>query len=109
MRNKDKTLPLDLAPVERRNILVSGRVQGVGCRKFVVGHAVKLNLTGFCRNLPSGEVEVEVEGPSEKIQEFIRHLHQGPPRGKVEKVIVSSTLPLKHNTDFTIACQADAF
>ncbi|MBI1822158.1 MAG: acylphosphatase [Nitrospirae bacterium] len=103
MKNKDKTLNLDLAPIERRNILVSGKVQGVGYRKFVVGHAVKLSLTGFCKNLPSGEVEVEAEGPSEKIQELVRHLHQGPPGGEVEKVIVSSALTLKHNADFTIA------
>ncbi|MHB8481876.1 MAG: acylphosphatase [Nitrospiria bacterium] len=88
--------------IERRHILVSGNVQGVGYRKFVAAHAVKLSLTGFCKNLPSGEVEVEVQGSSEKIEELTGHLYKGPPRGKVEKISVSF-IPLKQDSGFIIA------
>jgi acylphosphatase len=86
----------------RNRIIVSGNVQGVGFRKFVVAHALELNLSGYCRNLPSGEVEVDVEGPFEKVQALIRHLHIGPPRGKVEQVNVSSPLEPLNEFAFVI-------
>lgn len=86
----------------RNRIIVAGKVQGVGYRKFVVAHALDLNLSGYCRNLPSGEVEVDVEGPIEKVQELIRHLHIGPPRGKVEQVMVSSPLEPLNEFAFVI-------
>ena len=80
-------------------MIVSGKVQGVGYRKFVVAHALDLALSGYCRNLPSGEVEVDVEGAYEKVQELIRYLHIGPSRGQVDRVIVSPPLePLNEST-----------
>ena len=102
MTNKKRESPSGSSSIERRHILVFGNVQGVGYRKFAVEHAVKLSLTGFCKNLPSGEVEVEVQGPPEKIQELIGHLHKGPPRGRVDKVIFSSTVPLNQDSAFII-------
>jgi acylphosphatase len=87
------------AEMVRNRIIVSGKVQGVGYRKFVVTRALELNLSGYCRNLPSGEVEIDVEGPYEKVQELIRCLQIGPSRGKVDQVIVSSPLePLNEST-----------
>lgn len=86
----------------RQHILVTGRVQGVGYRKFVVSHALRLNLSGYCKNLPSGDVEIAVEGHSDKIQELIRELHIGPPRAEVDKVIVTSPLALLYETSFVI-------
>ena len=45
--------------------LVSGRVQGVGYRYFVLREAERLGLAGFARNLPDGRVEVVAEGAEE--------------------------------------------
>jgi acylphosphatase len=86
----------------RNRIIVSGQVQGVGYRKFVVAHALKLNLSGHCRNLPSGEVEIDAEGTHDKIRELIHYLHIGPSRGKVSQVTVSSPLEPLHESTFTI-------
>jgi acylphosphatase len=87
------------AEMVRNRIIIAGKVQGVGYRKFVVAHALALNLSGFCRNLPSGEVEVDVEGAHEKVQELIRYLQMGPSRGHVDQVIVSPSLePLSEST-----------
>jgi acylphosphatase len=59
-------------------MLVSGMVQGVGFRYFVLDRAVKLGLVGFTRNLFSGDVEIEVEGDRSLIEEFIKEVKVGP-------------------------------
>ena len=91
-----------IAEKVRNRIIVGGKVQGVGYRKFVFARAIELNLTGHCRNLQSGEVEINVEGPYQKVQELIRHLKIGPSRGKVDQVIVASPLEPLNETTFVI-------
>lgn len=65
---------------------VSGRVQGVGFRWFVVGEAERLGLRGWVRNAPDGSVEVEVEGDEEILAELKRKLEKGPPAARVSQV-----------------------
>lgn len=88
--------------IVRHGMIVSGRVQAVGFRKYVLAYASELKLAGFCRNLPSGEVEVEAEGSPEKIEQLFRLLQVGPPRGQVEKVTLSAALPLQFESAFEI-------
>ena len=61
----------------RAHIIVSGMVQGVGFRFFTVRIARKMQLTGWVRNLPAGEVEIEVEGPRGLIESLIQDLNVG--------------------------------
>jgi acylphosphatase len=63
---------------KRLHVIVSGRVQGVGFRSYVEYHAVALDLTGWVRNLYSGEVEVTVEGIEPALQFFLSDLERGP-------------------------------
>lgn len=58
----------------RRHIYFYGRVQGVGFRYYSVNKANQLGLTGWVRNLSDGSVEMEVQGPEEKIDELILFL-----------------------------------
>ncbi len=58
----------------RRHIYFYGRVQGVGFRYYSVNKAHQLGLTGWVRNLSDGSVEMEVQGPEEKIDELILFL-----------------------------------
>ena len=44
---------------------VSGRVQGVGFRYFVMRHAQAENLGGFVRNLDDGRVQFLLQGEAE--------------------------------------------
>jgi len=60
------------------HIVVHGMVQGVGFRYFVLRHATRLGLTGWVRNLFSGEVELEAEGERCMLEELIRELKVGP-------------------------------
>ncbi|MEK7348834.1 MAG: acylphosphatase [Candidatus Eisenbacteria bacterium] len=62
---------------------VEGRVQGVGYRAFVIERAMTLGLSGWVRNLPSGDVDLEAEGPRALMQEFLGDLRKGPPASRV--------------------------
>ena len=67
----------------RKAIDVSGIVQGVGFRPFVYRLANQCALAGFIANTPAG-VSIEVEGPSEKVDEFLLRLPQEiPPLARV--------------------------
>lgn len=59
------------------HIIVSGIVQGVGYRYFVTKLARKWELTGWVKNLYTGEVEIEVEGPRGLIESLIQELWTG--------------------------------
>jgi acylphosphatase len=60
------------------HLLVSGYVQGVGFRWWVMRKAQEYDLKGYVRNLYSGEVEVEVEGYRPMIIDFVKELKVGP-------------------------------
>ena len=55
----------------RYRVLFSGRVQKVGFRLEVCELAVRLGLTGFCKNLENGDVLAEFQGTEEKINFLI--------------------------------------
>ena len=55
----------------RLRAVFSGRVQKVGFRQEVQGLALRLGLTGFCKNLDNGDVLAELQGPENKIQFLI--------------------------------------
>ncbi len=62
----------------RYHMLVSGLVQGVGFRYFVWQNALRLHLTGWVKNLDSGDVELEAEGSADKLDAFIKQVEKGP-------------------------------
>lgn len=77
------------AAVKAKQIIVHGRVQGVGFRYFVRHVGVRLGLTGNVRNCPDSTVEIIVEGPAGKIEEFIRQVKQGPSLARVQRVEIT--------------------
>ncbi|MER3475212.1 MAG: acylphosphatase [Armatimonadota bacterium] len=73
---------------KRMVALVSGRVQNVGYRAFVLRYARALGLSGTVRNLPSGQVEVIAEGDEKLLEHLLALLKQGPPAAGVTDVSV---------------------
>ena len=67
-------------------VTVSGRVQGVGFRYFVLDAANNLNLTGWVRNRYNGTVEVLAEGERADLEALLRHLSRGPTSSHVQEV-----------------------
>jgi acylphosphatase len=70
----------------RATVVVSGRVQGVGYRAFVLRAATARRLLGTVRNLDDGRVELEVEGDREAIEALVHELRGGPPASRVSGV-----------------------
>ena len=85
------------------HIVVSGMVQGVGFRYFVQHHARLLNLAGWVRNLPNGDVEIEVEGDRISVESLIAYVRRGPRSAVVSNVDIKWKEPLGQLTDFEIA------
>ncbi len=70
----------------RLHAKITGRVQGVGFRYFVLQNANDLSLTGWVRNLWDGRVEVTAEGPHDNLNQFLVKLRRGPLSADVENV-----------------------
>jgi hydrogenase maturation protein HypF len=62
----------------RKEIRVSGIVQGVGFRPFVYRLATERRLAGNIRNTPAG-VTIEIQGPEDRVAEFVSRLPQEAP------------------------------
>ena len=60
------------------HLIVSGRVQGVFFRDNTRRKARELGLTGYAKNLESGDVEVVAEGNEDKLNELIDFINKGP-------------------------------
>jgi acylphosphatase len=68
---------------------VYGRVQGVYFRYFVRNEARKLGLTGYVRNLVSGDaVEIRAEGEKTQLDKLLEQLKTGPPGAQVKAMNV---------------------
>lgn len=59
------------------HLFISGMVQGVGYRWFVMRKAKEYKLNGYVRNLYDGDVDVEVEGDRGLIIDFAEELKVG--------------------------------
>jgi len=66
---------------------VTGKVQGVGFRWFVTREARSLQLAGWVRNLPDGSVQLEAEGPLDRLDDLLLALRRGPVGSRVESVL----------------------
>jgi acylphosphatase len=78
-----------------RLYLVSGRVQGVGYRYFVMRTAQRLGIRGTVKNLRDGRVEVAAAGTAESMAAFYAELEHGPDGAQV-KSIDEGELPSEH-------------
>ncbi|SDY10166.1 acylphosphatase [Acinetobacter kyonggiensis] len=78
-------------------LIIRGRVQGVGYRRWFEQQALALALTGYVKNLDSGEVEAVIVGHFDVLQELISRSYDGPPRAEVVQVF---QIILAHEQNF---------
>jgi len=78
-----------MAENTRMRIHVAGRVQGVLFRQSAKVRALELGLTGWAKNLLDGTVEIIVEGPKDKADEFVEWAQHGPLLASVEKADIA--------------------
>jgi len=72
----------------RATLLISGRVQGVSFRHYTCQFAQSQGVSGWVRNLPSGEVEALLEGEPEAVRTVIDWCQHGPEIAQVAEVSV---------------------
>ena len=84
------------------HILISGRVQGVGFRYFVLRKAEELQINGWVKNTPDGKVEIEAEGGEEQLSTFIDWMKIGPQRAVVSTMSVEEFLPQRNFSTFQV-------
>ncbi len=86
---------------QRLSLRVTGAVQGVGFRPFVYRLAAELELTGWVCNSVAG-LEVEVEGPRPKLEQFLQRIETDPPPPARIRSIDHEYLAVAGYREFTI-------
>ena len=82
----------------RRQIQVSGIVQGVGFRPFIFKLAQELRLHGYVLNSSAG-VTIEIEGPEYELDCFSRRLsEEAPPLSRIENIAITRLPPAGYSS-----------
>ncbi len=74
--------------MERRRLVIHGRVQGVGFRASLAWEAKREGVAGWVRNRRDGTVEAMLCGSDEAVAATIAWLRRGPPGARVDRVEV---------------------
>jgi acylphosphatase len=74
--------------LQRREVRYSGHVQGVGFRYTTLHIARRFDVTGYVKNLASGNVEVVVEGEPGEIEAFLQEVAEEM-QGNIRDVLES--------------------
>ena len=86
----------------RVHLHIKGHVQGVGYRANMRRLASQLDLKGWVRNMPNGDVEAVVQGSEEMVERLIQWCHRGPTGAHVTDVCVQHETPKGELHRFTI-------
>ncbi|MCG2789993.1 MAG: acylphosphatase [Actinomycetia bacterium] len=68
------------------NLLLSGRVQGVGFRYFAEARAARYNIKGYVRNIYDNKVEIVCQGEPDNLDKFILEVKNGPSFSQITNV-----------------------
>ncbi len=88
---------MEAKPVEKQvdayQVVVKGRVQGVGFRAFTRRNAMLLGLKGKVSNQPDGTVKAYIEGEAVRVKQMLHLLNQGPSLARVDELTVVPVEP----------------
>jgi len=74
---------------KRVQVVITGRVQGVGYRASCQREAAARGLTGWVRNRWDGAVEALIEGEAAAVDAMVDWCREGPPMAYVSGVEIS--------------------
>ena len=84
------------------NMVITGKVQGVGFRYFVLRQAQELGIYGWVSNKSNGDVEALAQGDKEDLDQFIAKVKQGSAFSRVDDVILNWDDGQENYTSFEI-------
>ena len=87
--------------MERMECIISGRVQGVFFRANTVNASKNFEIKGFVKNLPSGEVQITVEGEKKELENFLNAVKNFT-FTKIDKIETKWKKPLNKFNEFKI-------
>ena len=71
---------------QRFDLMIYGKVQGVGFRYSVMLKAESLGIKGYVKNQSDGSVFVAVQGATTAVDNFVSWCYQGSPAADVSRV-----------------------
>ena len=85
-----------------KELIISGKVQGVWYRASAQDKAISLGLKGWVKNHGHSEVHVWVQGNKDAIQSFVTWCHDGPRSAEVQSVSEKTVSPQTELKEFSI-------
>ncbi len=79
--------------MKSQHLLITGRVQGVGFRDWLVYKATRLGISGWVRNLDHNTVEAVICGEDDAVDQCINLCRHGPASAKVSAINITNTPP----------------
>ena len=74
-------------------LIISGRVQGVGYRDWLVAEARERGVGGWVRNRGAGQVEALLSGDDDAVDAVLAACDRGPPYARVASIAATECEP----------------
>lgn len=99
-----ESLPLGdgLSSFSTKKIVIFGKVQGVGLRKWMLNQAKQKGISGYVKNLPDGSVEAIIQGTEAALYDLIRDCNKGSKLALVRKIEIENVSEIKDYDIFSI-------
>ncbi len=69
-----------------KQLIIAGRVQGIGYRAWLIERARAAGLSGWVRNRLDGTVEALIAGETAAVEELVRQCRRGPRMAMVTSI-----------------------
>ncbi|MDD3520774.1 MAG: acylphosphatase [Actinomycetota bacterium] len=83
-------------------ILLEGRVQGVGFRNFTLNIALRHDIKGYVKNTHEGNLEIVCCGSREDVDKFVNEIKRGPSFAFISKIRINDYADNVNFKDFKI-------
>lgn len=80
-----------MSEIKTTHLIISGKVQNVAYRAWMVSKAREYGVNGWVRNRSDGTVEATIQGEKSKVDSLIHEAYEGPEMAKVAEIVASES------------------
>ena len=80
----------------KKHLIISGKVQGIGFRYWMQNLAINNNISGWVKNISSGDVEALIIGQEKEVEQLIKQCKVGPSSATIQNIQVND-----YNRDYS--------